>query len=52
MDVNEAPISINITSQGGQLSFPDGNAQIREIKPLFTLSLTEQGEDLNWMEIS
>ena len=30
LDVNEAPISINITSQGGQLSFPDGHAQIRE----------------------
>ena len=30
LDVNEAPISINITCQGGQLSFPDGNAQIRE----------------------
>ena len=30
LDVNEAPSRINITSQGGQLSFPDGNAQIRE----------------------
>jgi len=30
MNVNEAPISINITSQGGQLTFPDGHAQIRE----------------------
>lgn len=30
LDVNEAPININITSQGGQLAFPDGNAQIRE----------------------
>lgn len=30
LDVNEAPISINITSSGGQLPFPDGHAQIRE----------------------
>ena len=30
LDVNEAPININITSQGGLLSFPDGHAQIRE----------------------
>jgi len=30
LDVNEAPIGINITSQGGQLTFPDGHAQIRE----------------------
>lgn len=30
LDVNEAPVNINITSQGGQLIFPDGNAQIRE----------------------
>lgn len=30
LDVNEAPISINITSAGGQLPFSDGNGQIRE----------------------
>ena len=30
LDVNEAPININITSQGGQLSFPEGHARIRE----------------------
>lgn len=30
LNVNEAPIGINITSQGGQLTFPDGHAQIRE----------------------
>ena len=30
LDVNEAPININVTSAGGQLSFPDGHAQIRE----------------------
>ena len=36
LDVNEAPISINITSQGGQLSFPDGHAQIRENSPTGT----------------
>lgn len=30
LDVNEAPIHINITSQGGQLTFPDGHAQVRE----------------------
>ena len=30
LDVNEAPVHINITSQGGQLSFPDGHAQVRE----------------------
>ena len=30
LDVNEAPDRVNITSQGSQLSFPDGHAQIRE----------------------
>lgn len=30
LNVNEAPVSINITSAGGQLTFPDGHAQIRE----------------------
>ena len=30
LDVNEAPSRTNITSQGGQLSFPNGHAQIRE----------------------
>ncbi|XP_068740239.1 protocadherin Fat 4-like [Montipora capricornis] len=30
LDVNEAPININITSAGGQLTFTNGQAQIRE----------------------
>ena len=30
LDVNEAPSRMNITSQGSQLSFQDGHAQIRE----------------------
>ena len=37
LDVNEAPIGINITSQGGQLTFPDGHAQIRENSAIGTV---------------
>ena len=37
LNVNEAPININVTSQGGQLSFPDGHAQIRENSPRGTV---------------
>lgn len=37
LNVNEAPVNINITSQGGQLYFPDGHPQVRENSPLGTV---------------
>ena len=37
LDVNEAPIGINITSQGGQLPFAQGHAQVKENSPRDTV---------------
>jgi hypothetical protein len=37
LDVNEAPVRIQITSTGAQMSFPVNNARVKENSPLNTV---------------